>query len=211
MEEEQTPKKRRLRGLRRQWMFNTVMPVGLVLAFLVIFAAAGVSAYYFGSMQKGLESRAQAIANSFNEYFMGSGFNSYYQKAVQSTESFEDKNKIELQFIKSDGLILVSTSGLTAGTSPGTEDVTAALQQNRMASYRGTNPETGERIMAVSHPLQSNGRVRGALRVVTSLRGVNRQVAATVLLICLVAAVCMALVLATNLLFINNVVEPVAV
>ena len=47
--------------------------------------------------------------------------------------------------------------------------------------------------------------------MVTSLRAVNRQVMLAVLAICLIAALSLALVIISNLLFINNVVEPVAV
>ncbi|MBQ9492643.1 MAG: HAMP domain-containing histidine kinase [Oscillibacter sp.] len=199
-----------LTGLRRRWITNTVAPVCVILMTTVILVSAGISSYYFGSMQKGLESRAQAIANSFNEYFMGSGFNSYYQKAVQSTERFEDKDRVELQFINSRGRIVVSTSGLTAGTTPGTDDISRALSDNRMTAFQGPDPETGEKIMAVSHPLVYNGRVQGVMRVVTSLRQVDRQVVMTVLAITLAVAACMGIVLASNLVFINNVVEPVA-
>jgi signal transduction histidine kinase len=49
------------------------------------------------------------------------------------------------------------------------------------------------------------------MRFVTSLKTVNRQVLLAVLAILLVALGCMALVIISNLLFINNVVEPVAV
>ena len=199
-----------LTGLRRRWITNTVAPVCVILMMTVILFSAGISSYYFGSMQKGLESRAQAIANSFNEYFMSSGFNSYYQKAVQSTERFEDKDRVELQFINSRGRIVVSTSGLTAGTTPGTDDISRALSDNRMTAFQGADPETGENIMAVSHPLVYNGRVQGVMRVVTSLRQVDRQVITAVAAITLVVAACMGIVLASNLIFINNVVEPVA-
>jgi len=162
-------------------------------------------------MQKGLEPRAQAIANSFNDYFMDSGYSSYYQKAVQSAETFEDKDRIELQFIGSSGRIQVSTSGLTAGTSPGTDDISRALTENQMAAFRGRDPETGENIMAVSHPLISNGRVVGIMRFVTSMQAVNQQVMMVIVLIALIAMLCMALVIISNVIFINNVVEPVAV
>lgn len=201
----------RLRGLRQRWIFNTVMPVFLVLTLIVVLFSAGVSNYYYGTMQKGLESRAQALANSFNEYFMDNGYNSYYQKAVQSAETFEDKDCIELQFIGSSGNIEVSTSGLTAGTSPGTGDISLALENGEMKPFQGRDPETGENIMAVSHPLVFNGKVVGVLRLVTSLRAVNQQVLLAVLTICLIALLCMALVIISNLIFINNVVEPVAV
>ena len=77
----------RLRGLQRRWLFNTVMPVFLLLILLVVAFSVGICSYYYGSMQKGLESRAQAMANSFNDYFMDSGYNTYYQMAVRSAES----------------------------------------------------------------------------------------------------------------------------
>ena len=211
MEKEQRWRSLRLRGLRQRWIFNSILPILAVLVLVVTLFSAGVSNYYYGTMQKGLETRAQALANSFNEYFMDNGFNNYYQKAVQSAESFEDKNRIELQFIGSSGRIQVSTSGLTAGTSPGTDDILRALQENQMAPYQGRDLETGEEILAVSCPLNVNGRVVGIMRLVTSLRAVDRQVLLAVLAIFLIALLCMLLVVVSNLLFINNVVEPVAV
>jgi len=211
MEKEQRWKSLRLRGLRQRWILNSILPILALLVLVVTLFSAGVSNYYYGTMQKGLETRAQALASSFNEYFMDNGFSSYYQKAVQSAESFEDKNRIELQFIGSSGRIQVSTSGLTAGTSPGTDDISRALQDNEMAPFHGRDLETGEEILAVSCPLTVNGRVVGIMRLVTSLRSVDRQVLIAVLAILLVALLCMLLVVFSNLLFINNVVEPVAV
>ena len=211
-EEKKRRKSLRLRGLRQKWVLNTVMPVGALLIIIVMLFSVGVSNYYYGSIQKGLESRAQAIANSFNEYFMDSGYSSYYQKAVQAAESFEDKERIELQFIGSSGRIQVSTSGLTAGTYPGTEDITEALRLNEMRRFRGADPETGESIMAVSHPLQNRyGQVVGVMRFVTSTRAVNQQVRLVMTAIGAIALLCMLLIIVSNLLFINNVVEPVAV
>jgi signal transduction histidine kinase len=200
----------RLKGLRQRWLFNTILPVSLVLVALVVVFAGGITNYYYATMQKGLESRAQAMADSFNEYFMDNGYRSYYQKATQTVESFEDKGRIELQFLNSSGRIEVSTSGLTAGSSPGTEDINHA-RDNQMWPFQGEDPETGEKIMAVSHPLISDGRVVGVLRLVTSLREVNFHVMMAVLIVMLIALACMALVIVSNLIFINSVVEPVAV
>ncbi len=200
-----------LRGLRQRWIFNTVMPVFILILLIVVLFSTGVSSYYYGTMQKGLETRAQAIANSFNEYFMDNGYVGFYPKAVQAADSFEDKDRIELQFIGSSGRIQVSTSGLTAGTSPGTSDITQAIETAEMAPFRGRDPETGENIMAVSHPLAFHGNVVGVMRLETSLKAANRQVMLAVIAICLIALLCMALIIISNLLFINNVVEPVAV
>ena len=201
----------RLQGLRQRWLFNTIMPVFVLLVVLVTLFSAGVSNYYYGSMQKGLETRAQVLTNSFNEYFMDNGYSNYYQKAIQAAETFEEKDRIELQFLTSGGRIEVSSSGLTAGSSPETSDISRALSEKEMAPFQGYDPETGEEIMAVSHPLLVNGQVVGILRVVTAMRLVNRQVLLAVLAIILIALLCLSMVIISNLLFINKVVEPVAV
>ena len=200
----------RLRGLRQRWLFNTVLPIALLLTLIAAVFSAGITSYYYVTMQRGLENRAQAMADSFNEYFMDNGYRSYYQKATQSAEGFEEKTRIELQFLNSSGRIEVSTSGLTAGSSPGTEDINGA-RENRLTPFQGEDPETGEKIMAVSCPLVSDGRVVGVLRMVTSLRDVNFQIMLTVSMVVLVALLTLVLVIASNLIFINNVVEPVAV
>ena len=56
-----------------------------------------------------------------------------------------------------------------------------------------------------------NGRVAGVMRLVTSMKLVDRQIVLVVFIILAVGGICMALVLISSLLFINNVVEPVAV
>ena len=200
----------RLRGLRQRWLFNTVLPIALLLTLIAAVFSAGITSYYYVTMQRGLENRAQAMADSFNEYFMDNGYRSYYQKATQSAEGFEEKTRIELQFLNSSGRIEVSTSGLPAGSSPGTEDINGA-RENRMTPFQGEDPETGEKIMAVSCPLVSDGRVVGVLRMVTSLQDVNFQIMLTVSMVVLVALLTLVLVIASILIFINNVVEPVAV
>ena len=201
----------RVRGLRQRWIINTVTPVLILLVLIVTLFSAGVSSYYYGTMQKGLEERVKALSSSFNEYFMDNGYTEYYQMAVKSADTFEERDRIELQFINSAGRIQVSTSGLTAGTSPGTSDIDEAITQNDTRAFQGRDPETGENILSVSAPLTFNGKVVGVMRCVTSLRAVNRQIMLAILAILLVAVLCMALVVIANLLFINSVVEPVAV
>ena len=195
MEEKlQKGKSLRVRGLRQRWLLNTVMPVLLLLLLTVVLFSVGVSSYYYMSMRDGLEKQAQVLSGAFEEYFMDGGYASYIKKAQQSTDTFEDKERIELQFINTSGRIQASSTGLTAGTFPGTDEITRAITQNRMDYFQGRDPETGENILAVSHPLTFNGQVKAVVRLVTSLRLVNRQVMLAVLFICLVAVLCMALV-----------------
>ena len=200
----------RLRGLRKRWIVNTILPVLVLLMLLVTLVSVGVSTYYYSSMENGLVKQVEAMSNAFNDYFMNS-YSEYNQMATQAVDTYEDKSRIELQFIGSTGRIQMSTSGLTSGSSPGTSDITNAIANQKIEPFQGRDPETGEKILAVSAPLLFNGRVAGVMRLVTSMKLVDRQIVLVVFIILAVGGICMALVLISSLLFINNVVEPVAV
>ena len=51
----------RLKGLRQRWLFNTILPVSLVLLAVVVFFAAGITNYYYATMQKGLERDRKSV------------------------------------------------------------------------------------------------------------------------------------------------------
>lgn len=203
-------RKYRISGLRQRWILNTIMPVFILLVLIVTLFSAGVASYYYSGIQRGLEIRAQDAADSFNSYFMNS-YAEYYQMAVYYTDSFDDKDRIELQFISPSGRIQASSYGLTVGTSPKTTDITSAITTGEKGVFQGKDPVTGEGILSVAYPLMFNERVVGVMRLVTALRAVDRQVLFAVLAVFLIAAACMAMVVISNLLFINRVVEPVAV
>ena len=211
-ERNQKRKAMRVRSLRQRWILNSALPVFMLLALAVGGMSIGISNYYYKGMLDGLERQARAQAGAFIDYFMDQGFANYLQRANQAISDYTDKERVELQFLSSTGGIQASsTSNLTVGTHPGTEDINRAVETNKISYYRGADPKTGEQILAVSHPLTVNGKVVGVMRFVTSMRQVTVQVRMTVLAVVLVAVLCLLLVVSSNLIFINNVVEPVAV
>ena len=201
-------KKHGRRGLRRRWITGSLIPVLLVLAALVAVGSLGVSSYYYNAMRTGLELKAQETGDTINSYFMNS-YAEYERFAVSYINGFEDGERLELQILSSSGRIRASTSGLTAGLSPETADIRNALATGKSATFHGPDPQTGEEILAVSYPLLFSGRVVGALRYVTALEQMNRQVLQTVGLLCLLALAALLLVAIFGLVFINRVVEPV--
>ena len=211
-ERNQKRKAMRVRSLRQRWILNSALPVFMLLALAVGGMSIGISNYYYKGMLDGLERQARAQDGAFIDYFLDQVFANYLQRANQAISDYTDKERVELQFLSSTGGIQASsTSNLTVGTHPGTEDISRAVETNKISYYRGADPKTGEQILAVSHPLTVNGKVVGVMRFVTSMRQVTVQVRMTVLAVVLVAVLCLLLVVSSNLIFINNVVEPVAV
>jgi methyl-accepting chemotaxis protein len=156
-----------------------------------------------------LEQRAQGTARFFNSY-LNLSYTDYYTSAYQYAERFDEKNHLEMQFINSSGRVDVSTSGLVAGSTPNTPDINGALRGGTLSSWIGIDQTTGERVMGVSAPLLfSNNQVIGAVRYVTSLKLIDRQVFILILFAFSVGLLIILLVILSNLYFVRSIVNPV--
>ena len=200
----------RVRGLRQRWLLNAMLPIFVAVVIVVVIFAAGVANYYYNGLRSDMISKANSGAEMFNTIAMSS-YNAYYQMASTYTEEFEDKDRLELQFISGSRRILVSSySRLTAGLQINTTDVVSALTRGETDSFMGADPLTGQTILSVSAPLLFDGRVVGAMRYVTAMDNVNRKILVNTLAIAGAALAGLLLVYITSIVFINSVVEPVA-
>lgn len=197
----------KVRGIRKRWMWNSVGVVLLVVILAVTGFSLGMSSYYYTSMLSGLELHAEQAAGYFTNYTNRNEFNQFAQRYISN---FPEKNVLELQFITPAGQIHFSSSGLTAGTRPGTKDITMAMETYTTQNWTGRDPQTGERIMAVTSPILYNGQLVSMARVVTSLKAVDLQLLRTIALISALGAAVMAVVYFSNLFLVKSIVEPVA-
>ena len=204
----QTPT-RKVEGLRRRWLINTisvVIAVGLVCVFAV---TAAFSAYYYSNMQSDMDSRARTTTEFFADY-LNQSYNAYYQSCITYAKTFEDRERIELQFISTTGRLVASSHGNWAIQNPTTPEIAEAMTIRAPRPFVGRDPITGERIMAVSSPMiYSNGEVIGVLRFVTSTKLVDRQII-KVGCVCMLALITvLAIVMLSSNFFIRTVLEPI--
>ncbi|MDE6935473.1 MAG: HAMP domain-containing histidine kinase [Oscillospiraceae bacterium] len=196
-------------GLRKRWLISSLSPIFVVALLVAGTFCVGLANYYYNMMQDGLRTRASHASTYFTSNTMSS-YPEFYQSAYNFAQEFSERDRMELQFIGSSGKILVSSYGLTAGMSPGTPDIYAAFQSRQIEPFRGVDPNTGEHIMSVCAPLLLDDQVVGAMRYVTSMSAVQRELLITVAIAVGLLAACIAMVYVSNMVFINNVVEPVA-
>lgn len=189
-----------------------VVGIGLVLLAILLAVAAytfSLRAYYFSAMRASLEAKAETASVFFTGYVSRS-YSEYYQSASNYAENFEGKDTLELQFVSTDGRVEVSSSGISAGIDPGTDDIRTALTTGRISSWQGRMPSTGERVMAVSAPLvYGSGSIVGVMRYVTSLKLVDRAVSGAALVASGVGLLVLAVVTISNLYFLRTITEPI--
>lgn len=193
--------------LRHRWMLNSMSSVLLILIIVVTLFAMFFRSYCYRGMLTGLENKAKAASDFFSSY--ATTERAYLSMANTYISEFDERDRLELQFINTRGQIILSSFGLTSGGTPGTSDIDNAISSQSLCSFIGANPSTNERIMAVSSPIIRNGEVRGVMRLVTSLSKVDVQILFFVLLVILVGILIVTLVYVVNMYFIRSVIEPI--
>lgn len=198
------------KGLQRRWLINIFSIVAGIVALAVLAFSLANGIYLYNSMRSGLEAKARTSTDFLNSY-LGLNSKDYYNACVSLAQNFEDKNTIELQFIRPDGSIAASSYGMLGKETVFATDITQALQTQQLASYTGKNSSTGERIMSVSMPMiYSDGQVVGVLRYVTSLRLADRQVFGVLAITLLVGLAVMAIIVFSSRLFMRSILEPIS-
>ncbi len=197
-------------GLRWRWLRGSVLLVLVTIVIVLMIFSIIIYSNYYNTVRTGLETKAKTATDFFSNY-VAKSYNDFYDSAYKYTESFEDSSKLELQFIDEFGRVMISTYGISAGSSPNTPDITEAISTGQISSWVGSGPSTGEHIMSVSAPMvYSNGQIIGVMRYVTSMKNVDQQILVTILAACALGALIMLLVIAINLVFIRSVIEPVS-
>ena len=198
--------KRKIRGIRRRWLINSVGVVLLVLVLALGSFSAAIWSYYYSSTINDLKRRAESTAGGFASYTRSQ----YWTNAQSAVQRFEEKTKMELQFLDTSGSVQYSSNDLAAGTTPDTPDIQEALTNQDTRPWMGTDPDTKERIVAVSSPIVYHGQTVAVVRYVTSLVAIDRQFILAVGLACLLGIVVLSLVYFSNLYFVRSIVEPLA-
>ena len=201
---------RKIRGLRKRWLLNTVGVVCVLGILCVLAVTASFSAYYYSNVESDLRDKAEETADFFADY-LNQNYNQYYQSCITYAQTFEDRNTLELQFINAQGRLVVSSSGHWVGASPTTLDIGDAIRTRDICHFAGEDPVTGESIIAVSSPMiYSNGEVIGVLRYVTSTKNMDMQIVRVALIATAALMVIILVMLLSSGYFVRSILNPVA-
>ncbi len=195
-------------GLRRRWLINTVSVVCALGLVCVLAVTAAFSASYYSSMESDMRYRARNTTEYFSDNIYQT-YSEYYQACITYTQTFEDKDNIEFQFINGQGRIVASSYGVWAGISPTTPEIREAMDSRLVCSFVGTDPQTGERIMAVSTPMvYGENQLVGVLRYVTSTRIMDGQIMTIAAIAFAVLLVVIAVVMLSSNYYIRSILIP---
>ena len=195
-------------GITLRWLINIIGVIVVFFIIVFIISAFSIKNTYYSNVESILNSGASSTAVSYFSANLDAG-NTLEQSAAEYIDSYSYKEKTTTWIIDIDGNVVVSSSGF-AIEKQDMPDYTQALQNdNNKAKYIG-KISNGEKVMAVCRIIKdSNGDNVGAIRVLSSLEQIDRQVTTLIFLVLAALIIVFALIIFSNLFFIRSIIFPV--
>ena len=197
-------------GMRHRWLLNTAI-IACALGALCVFLMTGI---YSGSLYAVRVDEILEYVDTANAYFeerVNKSEREYYNICVLYPQTCDTGNKLDLQFVDVNGMVVASSGENQEGTYPGTSEIKEALTSRGVCSVAGKDAVSGMRMIAVSSPLiATNGEVIGVLRFVTSTQSMDALIHRMSWITLTVVVVMIAIVLLTINHYVMSVLDPVS-
>lgn len=204
--------KKALKGITKRWATNTLLITALVLLVLVAASILFVVQYYRNYIVSYISDYANESVTAFFMPYVDASDDVFEQKAKEFSDSFVDKSRIEVQVIDKEGVVVVSSSGFKNDESINDmKDVQKArLSSTGICKWFGFN-KNGEHICSVSMvlPQTSSGDFSGAVRFISSMKGIDTQILTFIVLLLIVYIVALFFVSLSGVFFVQTIVSPV--
>lgn len=195
-------------AITRRWLVNNLGVISIMLFAVVIGGTLFVRSYYYNSARQYLTSRMNMVSSilqrSYND--PATSFSSEVRSVVVN---WSEKDKIELMVVSTRGTVGLTSSGFVPSeTLESMLDYTQAASGGASGYYTGKT-SSGERIMSVCVMLPDNEAGFAAIRLVSSLEKIDRQVSAIAIVLVTICLAILFLMFLSGLYFVKSIVIPV--
>lgn len=192
----------RFKSITTRWLLNVYLIIVAAVTAIAVIVSMLFASLIFSSVQ----SQAADYAQDFDSLSSANREN-FYDLAIEASEGFEHKDKIEVQVINSGGKVIVSTTGFQSPDNVTADFNRAVGSGSGSYVFRGKN-SGGERVMAGTKLIYgSHGEVLGAYRWISSLKSAYRKINITVIIIVLLYLSVLGLCAVSGFFFMKSIVN----
>lgn len=198
-----------IQGITLRWMITILGVVALFFIIVFIVSSITIKSYYYNSVESILNSGTSTTATNYFSGRLESG-TSLEESAADFIDSFSYKDKTTVWIIDNEGNVVTSSSGFKIDKVQMPDYEGALSEESGRSRYVGKITKDGEKVMAVTRVIpNAEGQPVGAVRVISSLEMIDRQIVAIIILILIALLVVFAIILYSNLFFIRSIIIPV--
>ena len=190
-------------SITKRWFLNIFSIIALIITAVCITSVVIIHSYYRTSVSQYLTNRMNILTAEVSRlsYDPATNHNTEIRTMV---ETFEEKDKIELMAIDKKGEVSVTSSGFSFNENSSLDD-----QYTNDGVLDTLELSTGEEIMLLTTSIDESSSEFAALRMATSLDGVNKRCLFFSVVIILVSAALLGLIFALGFYFVRTIKRPV--
>ena len=200
--------KSRRKSITKRWLVNNLGVITAVLFVIAVILVAAVRNYYYNSVRQYLSSQMNVIVGSVIRYSeeLGTSSSGELRSIV---ENYDQKDKIELMAVDTDGNVAITSSGFTPSANTSAEDYNEAKSSSDGMAYAVFKLPTGVKVMAFSVVIDARTSGYSAVRMLVSMKNVDTQILIIAVIIFVVVLCIVGLMFFSGLFFVKSIVFPV--
>ena len=174
----------------------------LVLDILII---TFVRKYYYDNMNDLLKNQLQVTTNFYKKYF---NLYSLEENIYDSLDSFWEQTDAQIQIYDNTGSMLMDSIGVVEDNVKYI-DVQKSLQGEKNNRWIGNVSYYDYKVMALSTPIESDGKVIGVMRLVVSLEAVDKGISNIIVFFLIISITVLIFSILVSTILAKNIVVPI--
>ena len=195
-------------SITKHWLWNSLSVISVVLVIIEILLIAVIRNYYYSSAKQYVTSKMNVITSSVMRT-SDDGEANHNTEIRALVEGYAEKDKIELMAIKTNGRIDITSSGFSPDRESDLSDYIEAKQTSNGTASQIFDLPTGEKVIAVTSVISLKGSEYDALRMVTSMKNIAKQIWIMTIIITAVVICIIMIIFFSGRFFIRSIVYPI--
>lgn len=194
-----------MKSIKSRIIRNFIVVILSTIMILDILLIVFVRQYYYDNAENILTNQIDVATNFYDRYYSTS---SLVWNVYDNVDAFWNQTPAQVQMFDENGKLLMDSIGVNDKSLEGNNEVRKALK-GESSRWIGYVSYTKYKVMAVTKPLQVNGKVIGVMRFVTSLKDIDDSIASIVSFFIIISVLVLIIGVVLSFIMAKNIVDPI--
>lgn len=194
-----------MRTIKSRLVKSFSIVIFITILVLDILLITFVRKYYYDNMNDLLKNQLQVTTNFYKKYF---NLYSLEENIYDSLGSFWEQTDAQIQIYDNTGSMLMDSIGVVEDNVKYI-DVQKSLQGEKNNRWIGNVSYYDYKVMALSTPIESDGKVIGVMRLVVSLEAVDKGISNIIVFFLIISITVLIFSILVSTILAKNIVVPI--
>ncbi|WP_185750816.1 HAMP domain-containing sensor histidine kinase [Clostridium sp. KNHs214] len=195
----------KMNSIKKRLSLNFLTVIFITVAIFETLIISGTKQYYYKNIEDSLTNQVKMSSEFYTKYFSNSSLKENVQENV---DVFWKQTSAQVQIIDEKGNILMDSIGVIPSEIIKDDSFKNAMD-GKLGKWHGNVSYSKHKVFSVTYPLKSNNKIVGALRFITSLAPVDREIFAISMILSAIGFITLFTALVVSIFMSNTIVGPI--